>query len=116
MSREVHVRICESVRVKPPRATRPFWVVLDIGMRAFSRQKLRLRGIDCPEMDTPEGKAAKKFVESLLRDVPELIVLTRKNDKYDRYEADVFIEDKTGAKLFVNNLLLEAGHAIRVES
>ena len=110
-----------------------FWVVLDTGMRAFSRQKLRLRGIDCPELDTPEGRAAKKFVESLLRDAPELTVLTRKNDKYDRYEADVFlparslkasaggtgpiggqwIEDAGGKERYLNNLLLEEGHACR---
>ena len=29
-------------------------------------EKLRLRGRDCPEMATPEGRAAKRYVEGLL--------------------------------------------------
>jgi len=112
MSREVHVRICESVRVKFPRATRPYWVVLDAGLEMIPHKKLRLRGIDCPEIKTPRGQAAKRFVESLMKDVPFLTVCSYKNDKYDRYEADVFLEDKTGNEVFLNNLLLETGHAV----
>ena len=55
-------------------------------------QKLRLRGIDCPEMDTEEGKRAKRFVESRLKDCDFIIVKTYKDrtDKFDRYLADIF--------------------------
>lgn len=55
-------------------------------------QKLRLRGIDCPEIDTEEGKKAKRFVESRLKDCDFIIVKTYKDrtDKFDRYLADVF--------------------------
>lgn len=67
------------------------WVVLDIGASEISRQKLRLRGIDCPEINTREGQAAKKFVEAVLKDVTSLTVISSKNPTYDRYEADVFI-------------------------
>ncbi|MDD5225792.1 MAG: DUF1016 N-terminal domain-containing protein [Candidatus Omnitrophica bacterium] len=91
-----------------------FWVALDIGAREVSRQKLRLRGIDCPEIDTQEGQAAKKFVETVLKDVSHLIVLSSKNASYDRYEADVFFRDKTGREVYLNNLLLEKGFAVRV--
>lgn len=90
------------------------WVMLDIGTREVSRQKLRLRGIDCPELDTKEGQAAKKFVESGLKDVPSLIVLSSKNATYDRYEADVFFTDKNGKEQYLNNLLLEKGYAVRM--
>ena len=90
------------------------WVVLDIGMREVSRQKLRLRGIDCPEIDTKEGQEAKKFVESVLRNVPYLTVLSSQNASYDRYEADVFFNDKEGQQTYLNNLLLEKGYAVRV--
>ncbi len=55
-------------------------------------QKLRLRGINCPEMDTEEGKRAKRFVESRLKDCAFIIVKTYKDrtDKFDRYLADIF--------------------------
>ena len=55
-------------------------------------QKLRLRGIDCPEMDTEEGRKAKRFVEARLKDCDFIVVKTYKDrsDKFDRYLADVF--------------------------
>jgi len=60
--------------------------------RFLIAQKLRLRGIDAPEMDTPEGKKAKRFVESRLKDCEFVIVKTYKDrtDRFDRYLADIF--------------------------
>ncbi len=75
-------------------------------------EKLRLRGLDCPEMDTPEGRAAKRFAESLLVDAAEVTIATSKVDKYDRYLADVHIRRASGEAIFLNNALLENGHAI----
>ena len=62
-------------------------------------QKLRLRGIDCPEMDSDEGKKAKRFVESRLKDCDFIIVKTYKDrsDKFDRYLADIFYSSGGGA-------------------
>lgn len=75
-------------------------------------EKLRLRGIDCPEMDTPEGKAAKRYVDTLLLDAAEVIVTTSKVDKYDRYLADVHVTRPDGATLHLNNELLKNAHAV----
>ncbi|MBI4710910.1 MAG: hypothetical protein HY767_00365 [Candidatus Omnitrophica bacterium] len=47
-------------------------VILDLGFNVRTRQYTRLKGIDCPEMDTKEGVAAKKFVETLLKGVDYL--------------------------------------------
>src|SRR3989338_1632574 len=88
-------------------------VQVDLGFGLWTRQYLRLRGIDCPEMDTAEGKRAKKFVETELSAVPFVIISSTKSDKYDRYLADVFYTAKTGEK-FLNNLLMEEGLAGRV--
>ncbi len=93
--------------------------------------KLRLRGLDCPEISTAAGRAAKAFVDALLRPGDEVIVSTTKPDKYDRYLADVFIgesRDVAGlvepgpgsttpatTEIFLNNALLESGHAIRYD-
>jgi hypothetical protein len=92
------------------------WVVLDTGMREMSRQKLRLRGIDCPELNTQEGQAAKKFAQALLKDVPSLTVLSSRNASYDRYEADIFYVDTQGKEQYLNNVLLESGYAVRVKA
>lgn len=86
------------------------------------KEKVRLRGIDCPEMDTCEGKAAKRFVETLVKNAVSVTVTTTKPDKCDRYLGDVFLapsplwgeggrrpDEVSG--LFLNNLLLENGHS-----
>lgn len=78
--------------------------------------KLRLRGIDCPEMDTAAGKAAKRYVEALLADSRDATIYTTKPDKYDRYLADVFIPaggSSDDEDVFLNNALLRDGHAVR---
>jgi len=69
-----------------------FLVSFDFHLAVSISQKLRLRGINCPEIDTEEGKKAKRFVESRLKDCEFLIVKTYKDrsDKFDRYLADVF--------------------------
>lgn len=73
--------------------------------------KLRLRGIDCPELGTPEGEAAKVFVEELFSRAVKVTVTTTKPDKYDRYLSDIFLQMADGRELFLNNELLTAGHA-----
>ncbi|MBI3306943.1 MAG: thermonuclease family protein [Candidatus Omnitrophica bacterium] len=88
-------------------------VQVDLGFGEWTRQYLRLRGINAPEMDTPEGKQAKKFVESELEIVPYIVIASTKSDKYDRYLADVFYKHKNGEQ-FLNNRLLEERLAIRV--
>jgi len=114
MSREVHVRICESVGVKFPRATRPLRVIVDLGFGFKTRQYLRLRGLDCPEINTDEGKKAADFVRSRIKQADEIALTSSKSDKYDRYLADVFYNDKNGKEVYLNNLLLRHGLAVRV--
>jgi len=101
------------------------WVALDTGRRGIGRQKLRLRGIDSPEIKTAAGRRARDFLKKTLAGAPYLIVRTFKNDKYDRYETDLFIPAPgarsldpaaggLGRLVFINNLMLERGHARRV--
>jgi endonuclease YncB( thermonuclease family) len=40
--------------------------VIDLGFGVATTQTLRLRGIDCPELVSKDGKEAKEFVENLL--------------------------------------------------
>jgi len=85
-------------------------VQIDLGFGQWPRQYLRLRGIDTPERNTPEGKIAKAFVEKELRGVSHLIIKSSHTDKYDRYLADVFYKEN----LYLNRRLLDHGHAKRM--
>ncbi len=114
-------------------------VALAIAPGYTHQLKLRLRGLDCPEFFTAAGRAAKAFVDDLLKPGNDVIISTTKPDKYDRYLADVFITARSGqpsavsdqrsdqgsvreadrrsliAESFLNNALLSARHAIRYD-
>jgi endonuclease YncB( thermonuclease family) len=106
------------------------WVKLYLEPRRWLKEKVRLRGIDCPEMATPEGRAAKRFVETLIAQSTAATVTTTKPDKWDRYLADVFLRRASGEGqeargrgseaggdegIFLNNELLAHGHARRMD-
>jgi endonuclease YncB( thermonuclease family) len=91
---------------------------LDLGFKVWTRQILRLRGLDCPEAGTAAGEEAKAFVRSHLKESRQITVRGSVSDKYDRYLADIFIprgEDPgPAADIYLNNLLLETGRAVRM--
>ncbi len=82
---------------------------VDLGFRTYDRQKLRLRGIDCPEIATPEGKIAKTFIEEKLKRAKIITIKTYRKDKYDRYLADIFVGSK---EIFLNQTLLDEKMAV----
>ncbi len=67
-----------------------FLTLVDQGFGIWSEQRLRLRGVDAPELNTLFGQKAKRTVETVLCKLPFVIVKTYKSDKYDRYLVDVF--------------------------
>ncbi len=96
------------------------WTEIDLGFGGVTLQKLRLRGIDCPEVTTAAGRRAKRFVAKLLKPCPFIIVKTYKDqtDKYDRYLTDVYFKqgEPDPAKVaaqgeFLNQRLLDEGLA-----
>ncbi len=90
------------------------YVNIDLGFRSEIYQYLRLRGINSPEIDTPEGKQAKIFVERELAQVPYIILTSSRSDKYDRYLADVWYGEGKEEK-YLNGVLLEEGLVERME-
>lgn len=83
---------------------------IDLGFYARIRTNLRLYGINCPEINTPEGKEAKAFtLNSLTWRSPVLTAETIKADKYgNRWDAVVWLGDGTS----LNQLLVDKGHAV----
>jgi len=80
--------------------------LIDLGFNTWTRQRLRLRAINTPELSTQKGKDAKKYVEQILKSHPYLIVKTHKSDKYGRYLVDVWADET-----YLNHNLLTVGLA-----
>jgi micrococcal nuclease len=89
---------------------------IDLGLEISHRIRVRLYGINTPELHSPDDaeriKAvlARAFLSTMIFGKP-LIVETIKDrtEKYGRYLADVFVE---GVEKSVNAQLLEAGLAV----
>ncbi len=96
-------------------------VRIDLGFDVWRVEHIRLRGLDAPELGSPKGQAAKRFVARELADIPFVVVHTYKTDKYARYVADVFYLAESKKKelifekgTFLNQQLLDKGHAERM--
>ena len=62
------------------------------------QERIRLRGIDTPELSEPDGQAAKERLETLLRSGTVSIV-AHGRDVYDRLIADVFVNGQNVAEV-----------------
>ena len=98
-------------------------VVIEVGFHIKVHDKLRLRGIDTPELGTPEGDRAKKFVEGLLPVGSTIIVKSHKSrvDSHGRFVVDVLykegVEDPQEIlkdAVYLNQQLIDEGHAVRM--
>lgn len=94
-------------------------VIIDLGFDVHLKARIRLYGINTPEIRTRDleekerGLAAKFRVEELLKD-RNLILQSREYNKgkYGRILADIIVVDPEG-QVNINNLLLEEGHAVK---
>jgi endonuclease YncB( thermonuclease family) len=71
-------------------------------------ERIRLRGIDTPEMSELEGPAAKRRLEELLRSGPIRIV-PHGRDVYNRLLADVFVNERNVAEILRSEGFSKAG-------
>jgi endonuclease YncB( thermonuclease family) len=90
-----------------------------LGFDSAVRHTLRLRGINTPEMSSPEGEEAKAFVEAALAEVDFVVARTYWRGRYGRYLADIFY--LPGAEnpqvvadegVYLNRELVEKGLAV----
>jgi hypothetical protein len=91
---------------------------IDCGFDCRLVQRLRLRGLDAPELSAPQGQRARAFVEEALEKVLFVVVKTFRPDKYGRYLADLFYlegaddpRQVAAEGVFLNRQLLEEGLA-----
>lgn len=70
--------------------------------------RIRLRGIDTPELSEPEGEAAKQRLAELLR-TGIVRIVPRGRDVYDRLIADVFVDGQNVAEILRREGFAKAG-------
>lgn len=92
-------------------------VDVDLGFFITINVKIRLAGINAPNIDTKKGKEAKEFIEKELKD-NQLVIETRKKEKYGRYLTWIYYhntyeeyEDIIRYGKLINEELVKAGLA-----
>ena len=71
-------------------------------------ERIRLRGIDTPEMSEIAGPAAKQRLEQLLRS-GSIRIEPRGRDVYNRLVADVFVNEQNVAEILRSEGFSKAG-------
>lgn len=85
-------------------------LLIDLDFRVSTEAPVRLHGIDCPELPTPAGLAAKAFTEAWVLAHPAVIIQSYKDpDIYARWLGVIYEFDGP----CLNEDLVAAGHAIR---
>ena len=95
---------------------------IDLGFQVWKEQRIRLAEIDCPEINTKEGKKAFNYTREKLAQTDFIIIKTRKIDIYGRYVGHIFYSPnnthKTSDQIFkfgnyLNEDILKEGLAVR---
>lgn len=82
-------------------------LTLDLGWHTFRVENCRIARINAPELNTPEGKAAKAYAEERLPAGTAVTFVSRELDKYGRPLGDVI---RNGVDF--GAAMLAAGHAV----
>ena len=98
---------CKVIRVIDGDTVR---VDVDLGCDTHVNLTLRLAGIDAPEMGTPEGVAAKAYLEAVIGSPVTVRTIKDRREKFGRYLA--YIETRPAGE-DIATALIEAGHAVR---
>lgn len=87
-------------------------VSLDLGFYVTVVQRIRLDGLDTPEVHSKNieekklAQEAKQFIEKWFEDNKNLTIKTKKDDKYGRMLGEIFCGDVS-----LNKKLIELGYA-----
>lgn len=113
-----------------------FDLEIDVGFKTKQEHRVRLRGINAPEISTPQGRKAKRFVEKELAACivvrprakgarparPMVVVQTYKMGQYGRYNVDLYyLPRETDPEVIaekgklLNQVLVDKGLARKVE-
>ncbi len=73
-------------------------LLIDLGMRIFTQQSIRLRDVDTPERGQPGWSEATAFLRSQIEGVPLILQTYADRQTFNRYVADVWVQgqEQTG--------------------
>jgi micrococcal nuclease len=89
---------------------------VDLGFDVWVKSKLRLHGVDTPEVrgtERPEGLVVRDYVRELILHKLVRIVVYKKG-KYGRYVADVFYKDENDVEFNLSEHLISLQYATRL--
>ncbi len=91
-------------------------VDIDLGLHSWIRgEKLRLHRINAPELrgiERPKGILSRDFLKSKIEGKEITIeTIKDKKGKYGRYLAEIWLEEKKGKFININDLLVTEGFA-----
>lgn len=95
-------------------------VILDLGFSIAYKIRVRLRGVDTAEIfgnkASEEGKVASEYVKGVLEG-KKVTVVTYKNapSTFNRWEADVFLDQKIEETENLAEHLVKKGYAKKVD-
>ena len=99
--------------------------LIDIGFDIWFKKRIRFKGLDTWESRTRNleekalGLKAKARTKELLESVSSksgyFRIKSYGTGKYGRVLADIFVQDKKGKTIFVNEALITEGHAYKYE-
>lgn len=81
--------------------------LVDLGLDVTKLEKVRLSGIDAPELNTEAGKRSRDFLEKRIKH-RTLILITEQDrrEKYGRLLAEIILENQS-----INEMLVKHGFA-----
>ena len=86
--------------------------LIDLGFYTHKEERLRLARIDTPELrgsEKEDGKRVKALVTELYPKDTEIYIHSKKKDKYGRFIAEIYHEEKN-----INQWLIDSGNAKEV--
>ncbi len=87
-------------------------LIIDLGLSTYKKERVRLTGIDAPEMSTVKGKEVKAWLETLFKECGNACLvdtLQGKREKYGRYLATLYLEGTTES---LNDRMIAQGKAV----
>lgn len=90
-------------------------VTVDVGFKVATAQRIRLLGINAPEMKLATraaGQAAKDMLMLLLSRGDVWIRTEKDPDNFGRYLGEFTVTREDGSELNVNQAMIDEGHAV----
>jgi micrococcal nuclease len=86
---------------------------IDLGFHVTITEHIRLLRVDCPELNTPEGKLARDFTVAYFAELGgHCLIQTAKGQprSFIRWLAEVVTADTLGPGSYLSDALIAAGH------